>query len=405
VSGVVVVGGGQAGGTAIGKLRDEGYEGSITLIGEEADAPYERPPLSKEFLRGERDDHAPVRPEGWYEENGVELLLGLRAERIDTDGRAVETASARIAYDELILATGSRNRHVPIPGIELAGVFGLRSRTDAERLRDAASSASKAVLVGMGFIGAEVASSLRHRGVDVTVIEGGATPLERVLGADLGKAIEGLHRDHGVDMHFAQSVERFEGDGRFEAVVTTTGTRVEADIAVVGVGVQPNVELAEASDIPVDNGILVDATLHTPVEGVWSIGDVARHEHPVFGSVRVEHFDNAVKMGEHVARSIAHGERTVFDDPHWFWSDQYDANIQMAGFAMSWDQVVIRGSIEERSFAAFLLKEGQLLSTFTMNRPKDVRRSMPLIRSGARPDPGRLADADVDLRQLAKAAA
>jgi 3-phenylpropionate/trans-cinnamate dioxygenase ferredoxin reductase component len=405
VSGVVVIGAGQAGGTAAGKLRDEGYDGPVTLIGDEAAPPYERPSLSKEFLRGERDDHAPVRPDGWYAEHDVELLVDTHVERVDTAAREVGTSGGRIGYDDLILATGSRNRHIPIPGIDLPGVHGLRTAADAERLRDAAAGASKAVLVGMGFIGAEVAASLRHRGLEVSVIEGAGAPLERVLGADLGRTIEGLHRDHGVDMHFAQSVERFEGDGRFAAVVTTAGTRLEGDLAVVGVGVQPNVELAQASGIPVDNGVLVDATLHTSVEGVWAIGDVARHDHPVFGAVRVEHFDNAVKMGEHVGRSIAHGERRVFDDPHWFWSDQYDANIQMAGFAMSWDDVVIRGSVEDRSFAAFLMKDGQLLSTFTMNRNKDVRRSMPLIRAGARPDPAKLADPDVDLRQLAKAAA
>jgi len=406
VTRIVVVGGGQAGGIAVGKLRDEGFDGDLTLIGDEPVVPYERPTLSKEFLRAERDDHPPVRPEPWYAENEVELLVGARAERIDTGRRVVETSQGEAAYDHLVLATGSRNRHVPIPGIDLPGVYGLRSARDAERLREAAMGASKAVIVGMGFIGAEVASSLRHRGLDVAVIENAATPLERVLGPELGRTIEALHRDHGVEMRFRESVDRFEGDGRFEAVVTAAGDRIEGDIAIVGVGVQPNVELAEAAGIPVDNGVLVDASLRTSVEGVWAIGDVARHDHPVFGPVRVEHYDNAIKMGEHVATAIlGTDEPGVFDDPHWFWSDQYDANIQMAGFAMSWDEVVIRGSVEDRSFAAFLLKDGQLLSTFAMNRPKDVRRSMPLIRAASHPDPSQLADPDVDLRQLAKAAA
>ncbi|HYG72034.1 MAG TPA: FAD-dependent oxidoreductase [Actinomycetota bacterium] len=402
---IVVIGGGQAGATAIGKLRDEGYDGDLVLVGDEPAIPYERPPLSKDFLRGERDDHAQVRPEAWYAENAVDLRLGVRAERIDTAGRVVETADgSRIAFDHAVLATGSRNRHIPIPGIDLTGVFGLRSAADAERLRDAATGASKAVLVGMGFIGAEVAASLRVRGLEVSVIENAQTPLERVLGPELGGTIRGLHADHGVDMHFREGVERFEGDGRFEAVVTTTGRRIEGDLAVVGIGVQPNTELAEASGLAVDNGVVVDAALRTSADGVWAIGDVARHAHPVFGSVRVEHYDNAVKMGEHLGRTIL-GEPEVFDDPHWFWSDQYDANIQMAGFAMSWDEVVIRGSVQDRSFAAFLLKDGQLLSTFTMNWNRDVRRSMPLIRAQARPDPAQLADPDVDLRSLAKEAA
>jgi 3-phenylpropionate/trans-cinnamate dioxygenase ferredoxin reductase component len=405
VTSIVVIGGGQAGATAIGKLRDEGYDGDLVLVGDEPAIPYERPPLSKDFLRGERDDHAQVRPEAWYAENAVDLRLGVRAERIDTAGRVVETADgSRIPFDHAVIATGSRNRHIPIPGIDLTGVFGLRSAADAQRLREAATGASKAVLVGMGFIGAEVAASLRVRGLDVSVIENAQTPLERVLGPELGGTIRGLHADHGVDMHFREGVERFEGDGRFEAVVTTTGRRIEGDFAVVGIGVQPNTELAEASGLEVDNGVVVDATLRTAVDGIWAIGDVARHAHPVFGSVRVEHYDNAVKMGEHLGRTIL-GEPEVFDDPHWFWSDQYDANIQMAGFAMSWDEVVIRGSVEERSFAAFLLEDGQLLSTFTMNWNRDVRRSMPLIRAQARPDPAQLADPAVDLRTLAKEAA
>jgi 3-phenylpropionate/trans-cinnamate dioxygenase ferredoxin reductase subunit len=405
VPGIVVIGGGQAGGTLAGRLRDDGFDGDLVLIGQEPVLPYERPPLSKEYLRGERDDHQLVRPESWYATNEVDLRLDVRADRIDVAGRRVELADgSRVAFDQVVIATGSRNRQVPIPGIELPGVFGMRTAADAERIRSAAERATKAVLVGMGFIGAEVASSLRARGLDVAVVEHGNSPLERVLGAELGKTIEALHRDHGVEMHFGAGVERFEGDGRFEAVTTTSGRRVEGDLVVVGVGVQPNVEIAEASGIPVDNGIVVDAALRSPAEGVWAIGDVARHDHPVFGPVRVEHFDNAIRMGEHAARGLL-GDVRPFDDPHWFWSDQYDANIQMSGFAMTWDQVVIRGSVDERSFAAFLLERGRLLSTFTMNWGHDVRRAMPLIRSSARPDPAKLADPDVDLRRLAKEAA
>ena len=401
--GIVVIGGGQAGATAVGKLRDDGYDGDVTLIGAEAVVPYERPPLSKEHLRGEVDAPPPVRPEAWYATNEVDLQLGVEAERIDTAGRTVELADGpRIPYRDVILATGSRNRTVPIPGIDLPGVFGMRTAEDAERIRRAAEGASRAVLVGMGFIGAEVAASLRTRGLDVTVVEFAHTPLERVLGPDLGRAIEGLHRDHGVEMHFGDAAEVFEGDGRFETLVTKNGLRLEGDLAVVGVGVQPNVEVAERSGIPVDNGVVVDAALRSSVEGVWAIGDVARHDHPVFGPVRVEHFDNAIKMGEHVGRNLLVEEPEPFDDVHWFWSDQYDANIQMSGFAMSWDRTVIRGDVDGRSFAAFLLKDGQLLSVFTMNWPRDVRRAMPLIKARAHPDPARLADPEVDLRHLAK---
>jgi 3-phenylpropionate/trans-cinnamate dioxygenase ferredoxin reductase subunit len=251
----------------------------------------------------------------------------------------------------------------------------------------------------MGFIGAEVGASLRSLGLDVTIVEALGVPLERGLGAELGGAIEGLHRDHGVRMVFGDGVDRFEGDGRFEALVTERGRRIEGDLAVVGVGVEPVTDLAEAAGVAVDRGIPVDAALRTAVEGVWAVGDVARHDHPVFGPIRVEHFDNALKMGDHVAGNLL-GPAEPFRDAHWFWSDQYDANLEMAGFATSWDQTVIRGSLGERSFVAFLLDRGRLASTFSMNWKRDVRRSMPLIEAGARPDPGLLSDPDVDLRRL-----
>jgi 3-phenylpropionate/trans-cinnamate dioxygenase ferredoxin reductase subunit len=399
VAPIVVVGAGEAGATAAGALRDQGYDGELVLIGEEPIPPYERPPLSKEYLRGESEQHW-IRPEGWYADNGVDARFGARAERLNVTDRTVELADGgSVAFDQAVIATGSRNRTFGWPGLDLPGVLNLRFAPDCDAIRAAAAKGSKAVLVGMGFIGAEVAASLRTLGLEVEVVEFAATPLERVLGPELGGAIEALHRDHGVQMHFHEGAERFEGDGRFESLVTNTGRRIEADFAVVGVGVEPVTEVAAASDVPVDNGVPVDATLRTAVDGVWAIGDVARHDHPVFGSVRVEHFDNAVKMGEHVARNLL-GANQVFDDAHWFWSDQYDAQIQMSGFAMKWDQTVIRGSVEDRSFAAFLLSDGQLLSTFSMNWKFDVRRSMPLIVAKTHPDPAKLADPEFDLREL-----
>jgi 3-phenylpropionate/trans-cinnamate dioxygenase ferredoxin reductase subunit len=398
VSAIVIVGAGLAGASAAGALREQGFDGDLVLLGAEPMPPYERPPLSKEYLRGESDHHL-VREPDWYADNAVDARFGVRARRVNVAERVVELDEGDpVRFDQVVIATGSRNRHPSLPGIDLPGVFDLRFAPDADAIKAAAAAGSKAVLVGMGFIGAEVAASLRLLGLDVTVVEFFGTTLERVLGPELGRAIEGLHRDHGVEMHFHEGAERFEGDGRFEALVTTEGRRVEADFALVGVGVEPVTDVA-GDDVPVDNGIPVDATLRTATEGVWAIGDVARHDHPVFGPVRVEHFDNAVKMGEHVATNLL-GADEVFDDPHWFWSDQYDVNIQMAGFATEWDDTVVRGSIEDRSFSAFLLKEGQLLSTFSMNRKFDVRRSMPLIAASMRPDRALLADPEFDLREL-----
>jgi 3-phenylpropionate/trans-cinnamate dioxygenase ferredoxin reductase subunit len=394
----VVVGAGIAGATAAAKLREEGFDGDVVLIGAEEIPPYERPPLSKEYLRGESDHHY-VRDSGFYEENEIDARLGVRAEHVNVTDRVVELAGAeRVAFDQVVVATGARNRRPKIEGLELEGVFDLRFAQDSDAIREAAKNGSKAVLVGMGFIGAEVAASLRQLGLAVTVVEFFGTPLERVLGPTLGGAIEALHRDHGVEMFFRDGAERFEGDGRFEAMVTKEGRRIEGDFAVVGVGVEPVTDVA-ADGLSVDNGIPVDATLRTAAEGVWAIGDVARHDHPVFGPIRVEHFDNGMKMGEHVARNLL-GANAVFDDAHWFWSDQYDAEIQMSGFATEWDDMVVRGSIEDRSFSAFLLKDGQLLSTFSMNRKFDVRRSMPLIAAKAHPDRDQLADPEFDLREL-----
>jgi 3-phenylpropionate/trans-cinnamate dioxygenase ferredoxin reductase subunit len=399
VSRVVIVGGGLAAATTAGTLRDHGSDDQITLIGAEPVPPYERPPLSKEYLRDDGTEPHFVRPPDWYADNAVDARFGVRAQRLLAAERVIELEGGeRVPFDQAVIATGVRNRRLRVPGVDLPGVLDLRSLRDADAIRAAARGASKAVVVGMGFIGAEVASTLRQRGLDVTVVEFFATPLERVLGPELGRAIEALHRDHGVEMLFRDAAERFEGDGRFEALVTKEGRKIEGDLAVMGVGVEPMTEVA-GDDLPVDNGIPVDPTLRTAVDGVWAVGDVALHDHPVFGPVRVEHFDNALKMGETVARNLL-GANEVHDDPHWFWSDQYDEQIQMSGFAASWDQTVIRGSVKDRSFAAFLLHDGQLLSAFSMNRRFDVRRSMPLIAARAHPDPAVLSDPGFDLRRL-----
>ena len=395
----VVVGAGVAGGTAAAKLREEGFDGNVVLIGAEDVAPYERPPLSKEYLRGETSEPLYIRDPGFYEENGIDARFGVRAEHVNITDRVIELEGGeRVAFDQAVVATGARNRRAPIEGLDLENVFDLRYLPDSDAIREAAKNGSKAVMVGMGFIGAEVAASLRQLGLDVTVVEFFGTPLERVLGPTIGGAIESLHRDHGVEMIFRDGAERFEGDGRFEAMVTKEGRRIEGDFAVVGVGVEPVTDVA-TDGLTVDNGIPVDATLKTEAEGVWAIGDVARHDHPVFGPIRVEHFDNGMKMGEHVAKNLL-SANAVFDDAHWFWSDQYDAEIQMSGFATEWDDMVVRGSIEDRSFSAFLLKDGQLLSTFSMNRKFDVRRSMPLIATKAHPERAKLEDPEFDLREL-----
>jgi 3-phenylpropionate/trans-cinnamate dioxygenase ferredoxin reductase subunit len=400
----VVLGASVAGGTAAATLREEGYEGRLVLIGAEDLPPYERPPLSKEVLRGEQPvESAFLRPAGWWEEQGIEMRLATRADRLDASEREVVLAGGeRVGFDRAIVATGGRNRRLSVPGAGLEGVFDLRDIEDAERISEAARAGGRAVLVGMGFIGAEVAASLRHLGVDVTVIELFETALYRVLGAEIGRTIEDMHRDHGVEMVFNETVERFEGNGRLERVVTDAGRAIECSFAVVGVGTDPAAEPMQGRGVGVDGGIEVDAQLRTVVPGVFAAGDVASHDHPVFGRIRVEHYDNALKMGQAAARN-ALGRAEVFDDPHWFWSDQYDSNIQVSGYAPTWDRMVTRGSLARRSYCAFLLRDGRLRSAISMDWKRDVRRSFELIRRQIPVDETSLADPDVDLRTLVTA--
>ena len=398
----VVVGGGMCGATAVATLRAEGFDGRIVLIGAEELPPYERPPLSKEYLRGEDPlEQILVRAPEWYREQNIEPRFGAHVTQLDADTREVVLAGGeRVPFDALLVATGGHNRRIDAPGAALSGVLDLRYVGDADRLREAVDGGARVVCVGMGFIGAEVAASLRTMGCDVTVVEIFETALYRVLGGDIGRALEAIHRDHGVTMHFNDLVARFEGDGRLERVVTRGGRVVDADVAVVGIGTEPAVHMMAGTGLDEPGGIPVGPTMETRIPGVFAAGDVARHDHPVFGPMRVEHFDNALKMGETVARNML-GAGIVFDDPHWFWSDQYDVQIQMAGFAPTWDRMVVRGSLEDRSFCAFLLDaQGVLRSSVSIAWPRDVRRSFELIRRQARPDPASLADPAVDLRTL-----
>jgi 3-phenylpropionate/trans-cinnamate dioxygenase ferredoxin reductase subunit len=398
----VIVGASLAGATAVATLRGEGFDGRIALIGAEPLAPYERPPLSKEYLRGEQPlEDAFVRPPEWYAEQEIDARFGTRAVQIDVREREVVLAGGeRIAFDRLLMATGSRNRSLDAPGAGLPGVFDLRHADDADRIKEAVGQGARVVCVGMGFIGAEVAASLRMLGNDVTVVEIFETTLYRILGPAIGRVLEAVHRDHGVKMLFNEAVASFEGDGRLEAVVTSGGRRIDADVAIVGVGTEPAVELMAGTGLDQGGGIPVGPTLETEVRGVYAAGDVARQEHPLFGPIRVEHYDNAIKMGETAARNML-GAETVFGDPHWFWSDQYESQVQTGGIAPTWDWMVVRGSLEERSFCAFLLDgDGVLRSTVSLDWPRDVRRSFGLIAAQVAPDPTALEDPDVDLRTL-----
>jgi 3-phenylpropionate/trans-cinnamate dioxygenase ferredoxin reductase subunit len=396
----VVVGANLCGGTVVQTLRQEGFDGRVVLVGEEPELPYERPPLSKEYLRGEQPlDRLFLQPPSWYEQNDVEARLGIRATGVEAAARAVELSDGeRLDYDALLLATGGRPRR--LPGEPLERVLYLRAIGDADRIRSQLVAGRRVVVVGAGFIGAEVAASARALGVEVTCLEMLEVPLERALGQEIGRIYAEIHREHGVDLRTGEGVDSIEKTNGGVLVRTTQGAEIEGDAVVVGVGIMPNVELGESAGLKIDNGIVVDEFCRTSVDGIYAAGDVANHFCPVFGRhIRVEHFDNAIKHGSAAAHSMMGGTE-AYDDPHWFWSDQFEHNLQYAGYAAEWDELVIRGSTEDRSFVAFYLKDGVVLAALGLNRGKEVRRSMKLIRERAKPDPKLLRDDDVDLRKL-----
>jgi 3-phenylpropionate/trans-cinnamate dioxygenase ferredoxin reductase subunit len=402
----VIVGASLAGGGAAATLRQEGFDGRVILIGAEPRPPYERPPLSKEYLRGELSfESALVQPSGYYDENGIESRFGVRATRVDAAVKMVELEGGeRVAYDKLLVATGSRNRRIPVPGLDLDGVYDLRTVADSDRIRAEIAPGRKAVVVGMGFIGSEVAASLRQSGVDVTVVDRNEVPLRRVLGEEVGRVIEGIHRDHGTSMIFEDRVTAFEGAGRVERVTTARGRRIECDFVVVGLGSEPVTDLLAGTGAVIDNGVVVDEYLRTGVEGIYAAGDVANHYHPVFERrIRVEHWQNALKQGPAAARAML-GKGEPYDEVPWFWSDQYEHNLQYAGFHTEWDELVVRGSMDERNFVAFYRKDERVLAAVAINRGKDVRRSMPLIKAREPVDAAGLCDLAVDLRTLTNGA-
>ncbi|HEY7858259.1 MAG TPA: FAD-dependent oxidoreductase [Candidatus Nanopelagicales bacterium] len=395
---VVAVGAGQASAVAARTLRRRGFDGRIVLVGEEAHRPYQRPPLSKEYLRGGEDDDLYLLPEQWCAAKDVEVVLGTRVTRLVPTSRTVELADGReLTADAVLLATGGRARR--LPGATGDRVCYLRTLDDAERISALIRPGGQVVVIGGGFIGSEVAASARARGADVTMIEMLDVPLLRVLGVELGAVCAEIHRRGGVDMRLGQSVESVTQRGERVEVRTGAGDVIEGDLVVVGVGIEPNVELAEQAGLTVGNGIVVDEHLRTSIPGIYAAGDVANVRHPLFGSLRVEHFDNASKQGAVAANNIM-GRETVFDDPYWFWSDQYDLNLQYTGHATSWDEIVVRGSTEELSFVAFYLRDGIVRAAFGVERGDDVAIAKELVAQRATPDPLQLADPDIDLYDL-----
>jgi 3-phenylpropionate/trans-cinnamate dioxygenase ferredoxin reductase subunit len=404
---IAIVGASLTGSSAAATLREEGFDGRVLLIGAEPQLPYDRPPLSKNYLRGGVPfEKVLLRPADFYRERDIEMRLGTPVVKVDAEKRTLALQDGeRIEFDQLLIATGGRNRRFPIPGLDLPGVYDLRTVADADLVRDAVARGGRAVVVGMGFIGAEVAASMRQSGLEVIAVEPFKTPLYRALGEEIGRVVEGLHRDHGVEMILDDAVTAFEGAGQVERVVTRKGRRIECNLAVFGLGIEPATELVAGTAVRVDNGIVVDDQCRTSVPGIFAAGDVANHFHPVCGrQMRVEHWQNGVKQGAAAARSML-GRGHSYDEVHWFWSDQFDANIQYAGFHATWDRMVVRGSLAERKFLAFFLAEGRLESVVAINQGRDLRRTLPIIKARVAVEPARLEDPSVDLRTLAPATA
>ena len=321
--------------------------------------------------------------------------------RIDASGRFVELDDGRrVPFDRLLITTGGRNRRFSVAGAELDGIYSLRTVQDADRIRAETIAGRRVVVVGMGFIGSEVAASLRQKDLDVVAIEPSKTPLARVLGEDVGQRLADLHQGHGVRTVFEDTVVAFEGTSRVERVLTKGGRRLECDFVVAGIGIEPVVDLLDGSGVQVDNGVVVDEYCQTNVSGIYAAGDVANHYHPLFKRrIRVEHWQNAIKQGAAAARNML-GRQVPYDEVHWFWSDQYDANLQYAGFHSTWEQLVVRGRLGSDSFLACYVNEGRIDAAVALNRAKDLRRMMSLIKARRPIDLEQLRDERVDLRSL-----
>jgi NADPH-dependent 2,4-dienoyl-CoA reductase/sulfur reductase-like enzyme len=383
---VLVVGAGLAGLNAVEALRHEGYDGRITLLGDEDELPYDRPPLSKELLVGAVEPETVfLRTPEQLAALDVTLRTGTTAESLDLRERVVViTGGERLHFDALVIATGSRPRTIPVleprPGVQV-----LRTLADSLRLSAELDRASHLVVVGAGFIGSEVAASARTRGLEVTIVEQAPAPLARVLGVDMGALCAGLHADHGTQLLCGVTVDAIEGSERVEAVRLSDGRRIDAGVVVVGIGVVPNTEWLEGSGLQLDDGIVCDATLAAGHPGVYAVGDIARWPNELFDErMRVEQWTNAAEQGRHVAAALLRPEAAKpFRGSNYFWSDQYGLRIQFTGVPIADEALVVAGTVDERKFAAWYRSGDRLVGALTMDSLRLARRSKLLIERGA----------------------
>ncbi|MFG2754941.1 NAD(P)/FAD-dependent oxidoreductase [Streptomyces wuyuanensis] len=401
----VIVGGGLAAGKAAEALREHGHRGPLVIIADETERPYVRPPLSKGYLLGKEDrDSIFVHSEEWYTENGVDLLLGTSATALDVRAKEVELEGGRrVPYAKLLLATGSSPRRLSVPGADLDNVLYLRRVGDSERLKAAFTKGARIVVIGGGWIGLETAAAARTAGAEVTVLEHSELPLLKVLGREAAEVFAGLHKDHGVDLRPRAEVESITGtDGRVDGVRLADGSRLDADAVVVGIGITPNVRLAQEAGLEVRDGIVTDEHLRTSVADIHAAGDVANAYHPRLGRhLRVEHWANALNQPLTAARSML-GQDAVYERLPYFYTDQYDLGMEYTGYAEpgGYDSVVFRGDVAGRQFIAFWTSKNRVLAGMSVNVWDVIDPIRSLIQSGARIDDARLADPDVPLDSL-----
>jgi 3-phenylpropionate/trans-cinnamate dioxygenase ferredoxin reductase subunit len=396
----VIIGASLAGAKAAEALRTEGFDGRIVLVGEERERPYERPPLSKGYLLGKEErEKIYVHPANWYADNDVDLRLGTRATDVDRTAHTVTLADGEtLGYGKLLLTTGSRVRRLSIPGNELEHVQYLRQVEDSDRMRATFTGNPRVVVIGGGWIGLETAAAAREQGADVTILEPQPTPLYAVLGPELGEVFANLHRDHGVRLLTGDGVAEI----RSASVVTSSGTEIPSDVVVVGVGIRPNTELAEAAGLAVNNGIVVDEMLRTTDRDIYAAGDVANAHNPLLGrNLRVEHWANALNQGPAAASSML-GQGEPYARLPYFFSDQYDLGMEYSGYAApgDYDEVVYRGNVAGREFIAFWRKDGHVVAGMNVNVWDVTDPIRALIRSGRPLDADRLTDPSIPLEEL-----
>ena len=399
----VVVGASLAGATAAAELRTGGFDGRVILIGAEPERPYERPPLTKDYLRGETErEKAYVHADDFYARLEIELVTGVSVTAIEPGRSRLTLDSGRtLGYDKLLLTTGAQPRRLDVPGAGLDGIYYLRTLADCDLLRERLAAGGRVAVAGAGWIGSEFAASARQRGLEVTVIDPQALPNERIFGSEIGSFYRDLHTRHGVSMLLGDGVESFEGSGAVAAVRATSGRRIECDFAVVGIGVLPRTSLATDAGLQTGNGIAVDARLHASAPDIFAAGDVANAWHPFYQRpVRLEHWANALHQGPAAAQAML-GQPVSYDRIPYFFSDQYDAGMEYSGFAPEWDEVVFRGDRESGEFIAFWLRDARVVAGMNVNVWDVNDHIQALIRSRQPVTAAALADPDTPLDSLA----